>query len=118
VGCKRSVNYFYTTILKKSKISVIKYHMRILAVETSCDDTGIAVLEINNGSFDVLSNIVASQIEVHKKYGGVFPAMAKREHQNNLIPTFEKALVEANLLISKKTEKILEDKVLKTILER
>jgi N6-L-threonylcarbamoyladenine synthase len=93
--------------------------MRILAIETSCDDTGIAILEVNkNGKFKVLANIVASQIEIHKKYGGVFPAMAKREHQNNLVPTFEKALIEASLLIPKKTEKILEDKILKTILER
>jgi len=73
--------------------------MKILAIETSCDDTGIAILETKTGGgFKVLSNIVSSQIEVHKKYGGVFPAMAKREHQKNIVPTFIKSLKEAKLL--------------------
>jgi len=73
--------------------------MKILAIETSCDDTGVAVLEVKpEGSFNVFSNVISSQIEVHKKYGGVFPAMAKREHQKNLVPTFVKALEEAKLL--------------------
>ncbi|MDP2741104.1 MAG: tRNA (adenosine(37)-N6)-threonylcarbamoyltransferase complex transferase subunit TsaD [bacterium] len=83
--------------------------MKILAIETSCDDTGIAILEIkgnkspslrenNSPSFNVLSNIVSSQIEVHKKYGGVYPALAKREHQKNLVPTLKKSLKEAGLL--------------------
>ena len=45
--------------------------VKILAIETSCDDTGIAILGANkNGDFSVLSNIVSSQIEIHKKYGG------------------------------------------------
>ena len=60
--------------------------MKILAIETSCDDTGIAILEVKgnkNPTFNVFSNIISSQIEIHKKYGGVFPAMAKREHQKN-----------------------------------
>ena len=73
--------------------------MRILAIETSCDDTGIAILEVaQNGDFNVLSNVVASQIEVHQKYGGVYPAMAKREHQKNLVPVLFKALKEAEML--------------------
>ena len=59
--------------------------MRILAIETSCDDTGIAILEIKGSKkspvFNVLSNIVSSQIEIHKEYGGVYPMLAKREHQ-------------------------------------
>ncbi len=73
--------------------------MKILAIETSCDDTGIAILEASDKSgFRVLSNIVSSQIEVHKKYGGVYPAMAKREHQKNLVPTFITALKAAQML--------------------
>jgi len=61
--------------------------MKILAIETSCDDTGIAILEVgHNGGFNVLANIVSSQVEVHQKYGGVYPALAKREHQKNLVP--------------------------------
>jgi N6-L-threonylcarbamoyladenine synthase len=110
----------------------------ILSIETSCDDTGIAVLEVNGGqpspkasawqsktpSFNVLSNIISSQIEVHKKYGGVFPAMAKREHQKNLISTLELAFKEAELLNPKSQipnpNKILKSKIqtLNSILER
>ncbi len=76
--------------------------MKILAIETSCDDTGIAVLEIKSGRFKVLSNIVASQIEVHKQYGGVFPMMAKREHLKNLPIALENSLKEAKILNPKK----------------
>jgi len=74
--------------------------MKILGIETSCDDTGIAVLEINEGEnpqFSILSNIIASQIEVHRKYGGVYPMLAKREHQKNLPIVLKKALKEANI---------------------
>ena len=107
--------------------------MRILAIETSCDDTGVAILEVSQaGNFNILSNIVSSQIEVHKKYGGVYPMMAKREHQKNLVPTFMRALKQAKLLnpkskiqISKQIQnpnfkKILNTKykILNTILER
>ena len=80
--------------------------MKILAIETSCDDTGIAILEAGKGGdFKVLSNIVASQIKIHQKYGGVFPAMAKREHQKNLVPTLISALKESNLLKLKEKTK-------------
>jgi len=75
--------------------------MKILAIETSCDDTGIAILGVKEGKtpeFSVLANVVASQIEMGKKYGGVFPAMAKREHQRNLLPALIKALKKSNLL--------------------
>lgn len=69
--------------------------MKILAIETSCDDTGIAILEAKNGSFSVLANVVTSQFELGQKYGGVYPIMAKREHEKNLQPTLETALKEA-----------------------
>src|SRR6266436_2524689 len=71
--------------------------MRILAIETSCDDTGVAILEVKNRKFKKLSNIVSSQ-KIHQNYGGVFPMMAKREHQINLVPTLTQALKEAKLL--------------------
>ncbi len=97
--------------------------MRILAIETSCDDTGIAILDVhpvksakggvlpkakqfdrvNRSKFNVLSNIVSSQIKIHKKYGGVFPMMAKREHQKNLTPVLKETLRKAKLL--KKNQK-------------
>ncbi|MCX6724293.1 MAG: tRNA (adenosine(37)-N6)-threonylcarbamoyltransferase complex transferase subunit TsaD [Candidatus Staskawiczbacteria bacterium] len=92
--------------------------MKILSIETSCDDTGIAILEAENGSFKVLSNIVASQIEIHKKYGGVYPAMAKREHQRNLLPTLIEALRESELLIPNSKFQIPNFKTLNSILER
>ncbi len=79
--------------------------MKILAIETSCDDTAIAILEIKAGKipgFKVLSNIISSQTELHKKYGGVFPAMAKREHQKNLVPVLTQALKQAKLLKNQK----------------
>ncbi|MBI4709450.1 MAG: tRNA (adenosine(37)-N6)-threonylcarbamoyltransferase complex transferase subunit TsaD [Candidatus Portnoybacteria bacterium] len=73
--------------------------MRILAIETSCDETSIAVLESkNDGSFNLLSNIVSSQIKIHAPYGGVVPMLAKREHQRNLLPILKKSLQESKLL--------------------
>jgi len=76
--------------------------MKILAIETSCDETAIAILECSgdekSASFAVLGNTLLSQIEIHKEYGGVFPALAKREHAKNLVPILESALEEAELL--------------------
>jgi N6-L-threonylcarbamoyladenine synthase len=94
--------------------------MKILAIETSCDDTGIAILEADkNGSFKILSNIVSSQIEVHKEYGGVYPTMAKREHQRNLVPVLIRALKQAKLLkISNLQFTIFKTNMIKKILER
>lgn len=95
--------------------------MRILGVETSCDDTGIAILEVDeNQNFKILANLVASQIKVHKKYGGVFPAMAKREHQKNLVTVLINALKEAKLLEKEKAKILPIDKntTIQKILER
>jgi N6-L-threonylcarbamoyladenine synthase len=76
--------------------------MKILAIETSCDETAIAILECSgneqNSSFTILGNALLSQIDIHKEYGGVFPALAKREHAKNLVPILEAALEEAELL--------------------
>lgn len=72
--------------------------MRILAIETSCDDTCVSVVKETNGCFDVLSNIVSSQTQLHAQYGGVFPSLAKREHQRNLVPVLKQAMREAGLL--------------------
>jgi hypothetical protein len=76
--------------------------MKLLAIETSCDETALAILKIKGPAtkpaFSVLSHNVASQIALHAQYGGVFPAMAKREHAKNIVPLFEKTLSEANLL--------------------
>ena len=67
---------------------------RILAIESSCDETAAAVLE--DGS-TILSNVVATQIELHAKYGGVFPEMASRQHILTIYPVVEEALNQAHL---------------------
>ena len=75
--------------------------MKILSIETSCDDTGITIFEakggINSASFKVLADELASQT-VHEAYGGVFPMLAKREHLKNLPILLEKALKKAKLV--------------------
>jgi N6-L-threonylcarbamoyladenine synthase len=80
--------------------------MLILSIETSCDETGIAVLKATGPKakpvFSVLANEVASQAALHAQYGGVFPAMAKRDHSRNIIPLTVHALSEAKLLKQKK----------------
>jgi N6-L-threonylcarbamoyladenine synthase len=62
--------------------------MRILAVETSCDETALALVEarggLKNPRFKIFKNLVASQIKIHQPYGGVVPNLAKREHLKNL----------------------------------
>lgn len=66
----------------------------ILAIETSCDETAIAVVERGER---VLSSVVSSQIELHKPFGGVVPEIASRAHLDNLLPVFEEALEKASL---------------------
>jgi len=73
--------------------------MKILAIETSCDETAIALLECTGSlptpDFKVLGNSLFSQASLHAHYGGVYPALAKREHLKNLPILLEKTLVEA-----------------------
>lgn len=66
--------------------------LTVLAFETSCDDTGVAVIRGN----EVLSNVIANQ-EVHAKFGGVVPEMASRAHMQHIIPTLEAAMTEAGV---------------------
>ncbi|MCD6471224.1 tRNA (adenosine(37)-N6)-threonylcarbamoyltransferase complex transferase subunit TsaD [bacterium] len=63
--------------------------MIIFGIDTSCDETSAALVEAKNGNFRILSNIVFSQINVHKKYGGVVPEVAAREHIKKIIPVLE-----------------------------
>src|SRR5512141_2677315 len=69
---------------------------RILAIETSCDETACAVLE--NGRA-LLSSTVASQMDIHARYGGVFPEVASRQHVLSIIPVVEQTLQQTNLTI-------------------
>jgi N6-L-threonylcarbamoyladenine synthase len=68
--------------------------LRILGIETSCDETAAAVVE--NGRI-ILSNIVASQVDIHAQYGGVFPEVASRQHILTIYPVVDQALKRAHL---------------------
>ncbi|MCC6290578.1 tRNA (adenosine(37)-N6)-threonylcarbamoyltransferase complex transferase subunit TsaD [Candidatus Nomurabacteria bacterium] len=98
--------------------------MKILAIETSCDETAISVVE-GAGEFDqprftVLSHLVSSQTKIHEPFGGVVPNLAKREHARNIIPLIREALIQSSLL--KKSDKKLitpeKERELKQTLER
>jgi len=71
--------------------------MKILGIESSCDETAFAVVESNGR---VLSNVIASQIDIHARYGGVVPEIASRAHLEAIPSLFEKALAEANVSIN------------------
>lgn len=97
--------------------------MKIISIETSCDETAISVLQakgsLTKPSFEVLGNKVASQIALHAQFGGVFPAMAKREHAKNIFPLFIKVLKQAKMYKKNSSKKdIAIDKKIKKILER
>ena len=71
--------------------------MLILGIESSCDETAVAISE--NGT-KILSSVVSTQIEEHKKYGGVVPEIASRRHCENILGVTEKALSDANLTLN------------------
>ncbi len=81
--------------------------MKILAIETSCDETGVAVLEgtgspageFSNIKLHTRSEVLLSQAQKHAEFGGVFPALAKREHEAVIVPLIEDALQKADLLV-------------------
>src|SRR5689334_19123179 len=88
--------------------------MKILGIETSCDETAICIIE-TDGDFPVakikiLGNQLYSQTALHAQYGGVYPMMAKREHAKNLTPLLEKCLEEAGFL-KKETQNLSDEKV-------
>ncbi|MEI6627167.1 MAG: tRNA (adenosine(37)-N6)-threonylcarbamoyltransferase complex transferase subunit TsaD, partial [bacterium] len=76
--------------------------MLIFAIETSCDETSAAVIKSENGKVEILSNIVSSQIDIHREYGGVVPEIAAREHVKNINWVIDDSLRLANI----KPEKI------------
>lgn len=71
--------------------------MIILGIETSCDDSGVALLEIKGDKFRVLANLVSSQVNIFKKYGGVVPELAARKHLENLLPLLEKTMKDGKI---------------------
>ena len=70
--------------------------MRILGIESSCDETAAAVVADGR---EVLSSIVASQVDIHRKYGGVVPELASREHLRRIVPVVREALGEAGMAL-------------------
>ena len=69
----------------------------ILGIESSCDETAAAV--IKNGRH-IMSNIISTQVDLHKKYGGVVPEIASRKHVELIIPVINQALEEAGVSLS------------------
>lgn len=67
--------------------------MRVLGIETSCDETGVAIYDEHQG---ILSHQLYSQVKLHADYGGVVPELASRDHVRKIIPLIKQALVEAN----------------------
>jgi N6-L-threonylcarbamoyladenine synthase len=75
--------------------------MILLAIETSCDETAVSIIKRARGKtvrFEVLAHKILSQIDLHAQYGGVFPALAKREHAKALTQLIAECLEEADLL--------------------
>jgi len=70
-----------------------------LGIESSCDDTACAVLRENEGSIEILSNCLYSQIDEHKAWGGIVPELASRAHLEKIVPVLEQALAEAKINI-------------------
>ena len=68
--------------------------MKILGIETSCDETAAAVIE--DGRY-IVSNVVATQVEMHAQYGGIVPEVASRQHMRTIIPVVDRALEQAGL---------------------
>jgi N6-L-threonylcarbamoyladenine synthase len=81
--------------MKRSDLKI-----RILAIETSCDETAAAIIEEKDGHPVILSNIISSQIDLHAKTGGVVPEVASRAHLESIIPVISEALLELDHLSS------------------
>lgn len=69
--------------------------MKILSIESSCDDTGVAILNSSEKEHQISANIVSSQIKTHQPYGGVVPNLAAREHLKNILPCLKQAFFES-----------------------
>jgi len=86
--------------------------MKILGIETSCDETAVSLIRIdeNGETMDILGNTVHSQIDMHVPYGGVFPVLAKREHVKNIIPVLSSTLKQAGMETSEAKPRTFSDK--------
>src|SRR5438445_12790768 len=71
--------------------------MNVLGIESSCDETAAAVVADGRR---ILSSVVASQIDIHRKYGGVVPELASREHLRQIVPVVREALMQVGMKLS------------------
>ena len=79
--------------MKGGDPSAVAPRHRVLAIESSCDETAAAVVE----GLDVRSSIIASQVKIHAEFGGVVPELASRHHLDAIVPVIHAALDEANI---------------------
>ena len=89
--------------------------MKILAIETSCDETSVALIEklpvtkdLGGSGYKVWAHETISQINKHREFGGVYPTLSRREHEKNLVPLLHKVLTDSGLLKQKSQKKDLE----------
>jgi N6-L-threonylcarbamoyladenine synthase len=68
--------------------------MKVLGIETSCDETAAAIVE---DGCQILSNQIASQVDIHARYGGIVPEVASRQHTLSIVPVIERAMAEAGV---------------------
>ena len=68
--------------------------MKILGIESSCDESAIALLDISRGKVKIEKNIISSQIYIHQKYGGIVPEVAARQHAENFFPILKEAKID------------------------
>ena len=97
--------------------------MKILSIETSCDETAVSLVEASgdftSATYQIRGNALFSQVDIHREYGGVFPALAKREHAATLVPMTIKALKDADNLEESAQKVSTETKAkIKKLLER
>ena len=98
--------------------------MLILSIETSCDETAISLVEAKgefpNATYEIHGNALWSQIDIHREYGGVFPALAKREHIITVVPMLEKAIKEAGIEANSYTPALTEqqEEEIRTLMSR
>ncbi len=85
---------YYDIAKEKAENLIQSGHACVLGIESSCDETSAAVVKDGR---QVLSNVISTQIPVHKKYGGVVPEIASRSHTTALVPVVEEAMEKANV---------------------
>src|SRR5271169_4319703 len=85
-----------TLVLRSISQGLTSMTTRILGIESSCDETAAAVVADGR---EILSTVVASQIDIHRKYGGVVPELASREHLRSIVPVVREALAQAGIAL-------------------